>query len=240
MRIDRARLLVSLNRFVMADSGVVVGSPGVGSLILLGELGSVLDARGATYLFLMIDTLGEVTEAELREELGYGGTDLIASLAATARHEEKGLLIIDGYDAARNERTQKNALELIRRARLELRDSWNVIVSVRTYDARKSPELLDLFGQGGGGAGRNDPGIPCRHFVIPEFDDQELGQLRSTSPDLSTILDTATGEFKSPAANALSSLATGEASSRSRQSRTTRSDQIGSPAITAFLAAACC
>ena len=197
MRIDRARLLVSLSQFVTADSGVVVGSPGVGKSYLLGELGSVLDARGATYLFLMIDTLGEVTEAELREELGYGGTDLIASLAATARHEEKGLLIIDGYDAARNERTQKNALELIRRARLELRDSWNVIVSVRTYDARKSPELLDLFGQGGGGAGRSDPGIPCRHFVIPEFDDQELGQLRSTSPDLSTILDTATGEFKS-------------------------------------------
>jgi hypothetical protein len=147
MRIDRATLVADLNQFVRADSGVIVGGPGVGKSYALGELGDQLDAQGTAYLFLMIDTLGEVAEADLRRELGYEGTDLIASLAATDLLEEKGILIIDGYDAARNERTQKNALELIRRARQELRGKWNVVVSVRTYDARKSPELLDLFGK---------------------------------------------------------------------------------------------
>jgi hypothetical protein len=144
----------------------------------------------------MIDTLGEVTEADLRRELGYEGTDLIASLAGTDLLQERGILIIDGYDAARNERTQKNALELIRRARQELRGKWNVAVSVRTYDARKSPELLDLFGKGTLDSGPTDPAIPCRHFVIPALDDQDFDQLRTTSPELSKILDTATGDFK--------------------------------------------
>ena len=82
MRIDRATLLADLNHFVMADS-VIVGGPGVGKSYLLGELGEQLDAQGTPYLFLMIDTLGEVTEADLRRELGYEGADLIASLAGT-------------------------------------------------------------------------------------------------------------------------------------------------------------
>ena len=196
MRIDRATLLADLNQFVRADSGVIVGGPGVGKSYVLGELGDQLDAQGTAYLFLMIDTLGEVSEADLRRELGYEGTDLIASLSGTDLLEEKGILIIDGYDAARNEQTQKNALELIRRARQELRGRWNVVVSVRTYDARKSPELLDLFGQGTVDSGGVDPGIPCRHFVIPVLDDQDLDQLRATSPELSKILDVSTDDFK--------------------------------------------
>jgi hypothetical protein len=196
MRIDRATLLADLNHFVMADSGVIVGGPGVGKSYLLGELGEQLDAQGTPYLFLMIDTLGEVTEADLRHELGYEGTDLIASLAGTDLFEEIGILIIDGYDAARNERSQKNALELIRRARQELRGKWNVAVSVRTYDARKSPELLDLFGKGVVDSGPTDPAIPCRHFLIPALDDQDLNQLRTASPELSKVLDAATGDFK--------------------------------------------
>src|SRR5437764_12965521 len=142
MQTDRDTLLADLNDFVTADSGGVVGAPGSGKSYLLGQLGEQLDAQGTPYLFLMIDTLGELTEADLRRELGYEGTDLIASLAGTDLFEQTGILIIDGYDAARNERTQKNALELIRRARQELRGKWNVAVSVRTYDARKSPELL--------------------------------------------------------------------------------------------------
>ena len=121
MRIDRAALLADLNQFVRADSGVIVGGPGVGKSYVLGELADQLDAQDTAYLFLMIDTLGEVAEADLRRELGYEGTDLIASLAGTDLREEKGILIIDGYDAARNERTQKNALEM----------AWEVVVSGR-------------------------------------------------------------------------------------------------------------
>src|SRR5271154_837713 len=91
MRIERARLLADLNQFVMADSGVIVGGPGVGKSYLLGELGEQLDAKGTPYLFLMIDTLGEVTEADLRRELGFEGRDLIASLAGTDLLGETGM-----------------------------------------------------------------------------------------------------------------------------------------------------
>jgi hypothetical protein len=196
MRIDRATLLADLNQFVMADSGIIVGSPGVGKSYLLGELAEQLDTQGTPYLFLMIETLGELTEADIRRELGYEGTDLIASLDETNLREAKGILIIDGYDAARNERTQRNALELIRRARQDLRGKWNVAVSVRSYDARKSPELLDLFGKGPADSTPTDPTIPCRHFIIPALDDWDLDQLRIASPELSKVLDTATGDFK--------------------------------------------
>ena len=43
-------------------------------------------------------------------------------------------------------RRDKRFLNLIRRAIHALKDSWNVVVTVRTYDAMKSQELLDLFG----------------------------------------------------------------------------------------------
>ena len=117
--------------------------------------------------------LGNGTAETLQEELSYKG-DLIEKLKSISVSGKNAVLLFDAFDAARDEQTRKRFLILIRRAIQEL-VKWNVVVTVRTYDAKKSQELLDLFGS------PDDPqyqseDILCRHFTIPPFNENEILQ----------------------------------------------------------------
>ena len=92
--------------------------------------------------------------------------NLIDILKSIPISDKKGIILFDGFDAARDDRKRKNFLILIQRAIQEL-DNWNVIVTVRTYDAKKSQELLDLFGRMTIQIHRTyqTEGILCRHFT---------------------------------------------------------------------------
>ena len=177
MKIKREKLLNDLQDFVKRRNGVIIGSPGVGKTYLLKELYYSLESLEIPELILPIDQLGDGTDETLRKELSYEG-DLIERLKSVPVSDKKAILIFDAFDAARDEKTRKRFLTLIQRAIGELRESWNVIVTVRTYDAMKSQELLDLFGN----VDDTDliqyqsKDILCRHFTIPPFDENEILQ----------------------------------------------------------------
>ena len=177
MKIKREKLLNDLQDFAMRGNGVIIGSPGVGKTYLLKELYQSLESLEIPGLILPIDQLGDGTDRTLRKELSYEG-DLIERLKSVPVSGKNAVLLFDAFDAARDERTRKRFLYLIRRAILELRESWNIVVTVRTYDAKKSLELLDLFGN----PDETDliqyksKDILCRHFTIPAFDEHEILQ----------------------------------------------------------------
>ena len=178
MNIKREKLLNDLRDFAMRGNGVIIGSPGVGKTYLLKELYYSLESREIPELILPIDQLGDGTDETLRQELSYEG-NLIEKLESAPVSEKKAILIFDAFDAARNEQTRKNFLRLIQRAIHELKESWNVVVTVRTYDAKKSQELLDMFGNPDEEDifeyQSND--IRCRHFTIPPFSEDEILQV---------------------------------------------------------------
>ena len=177
IKINRDQLLHNLQDFASRGKGVIIGSPGVGKTYLLKELCQSLKSDGIPYLLLPIDKLGDGTKDTLQQELSYKG-DLIEKLQSVPVSEEKAILLFDAFDAARNEDTRQRFLRLIRRAVSKLSESWNVVVTVRTYDAEKSPELLDLF----------DPSddtdqtqyrskdIRCRHFKVLPLNEDEIRQ----------------------------------------------------------------
>ena len=177
MKIKREKLLKDLQDFAMQGNGVVIGSPGVGKTYLLKELYRSLESFEIPTLILPIDQLGDGTDKTLREELSYEG-DLIERLKSIPVSDKKAILLFDAFDAARNEQTRKRFLDLIRSAILELRESWNIIVTVRTYDGKKSQELLDLFGNPDNAdlIQYKSTDILCRHFTIPSFDEDEILQ----------------------------------------------------------------
>ena len=144
IKINREKLLKDLQNFASQGNGVIIGSPGVGKTYLLKELRQRLKSAEIPHLFLPIDQLGDGTNEDLQSELSYQG-DLIEKLKSVPVSDERATLLFDAFDAARNEKTRKRFLRLIRRGIHEL-DKWNVVVTVRTYDAKKSLELLDLFG----------------------------------------------------------------------------------------------
>ncbi len=173
MRIERKQLLNDLQDFASIGDGVVIGSPGIGKSYLLKELRRHLKSDGITHLLLRIDRLGDGTDETLQEALSYQG-DLIEKLKSMPVSGKNAILLFDAFDAARDEDTRNRFLNLIRRAIKEL-VKWNVVVTVRTYDAMKSRELLDLFGRPDD-VGYQTEGILCRHFTIPPFAEDEILQ----------------------------------------------------------------
>ena len=173
MKIDRKQLLNDLQDFASSGDGVVIGSPGIGKSYLLKELRRHLKSVGMTHLLLRIDRLGDGTDRTLQEALSYQG-DLIEKLKSMPISGKNAILLFDAFDAARNENARERFLQLIRRAIKEL-VKWNVLVTVRTYDAMKSRELLDLFGSPDDVEYQTQD-ILCRHFTIPPFAEDEILQ----------------------------------------------------------------
>ena len=201
MKINREKLLNNLQDFASRGNGVIIGSPGVGKTYLLNELCQSLKSVGTPHLLLSIDQLGNGMSKTLRQELSYEG-DLIKKLKSVPVSDKKAILLFDAFDAARNEKTRKRFLNLIRRAIQELRN-WNVIVTVRTYDAKKSQELLDLFGAPDDTdlTLYHTKGILCRHFTIPPLNEDELQQAFDQIPYLKSIYKSGSQDFKRLLAN---------------------------------------
>ena len=202
MKIKREKLLRDLQDFATRGNGVIIGSPGVGKTYLLKELYRSLEALEIPELILPIDQLGDGTDKTLREELSYEG-DLIERLKSVPVSGKKAILLFDAFDAARDEQARKRFLNLIRRAILELRESWNIIVAVRTYDAKKSQELLDLFGNPDDAdlIQYKSTDILCRHFTIPSFDEDEILQVFDQIGCPKSIYNEGSQDFKDILAN---------------------------------------
>lgn len=193
MKIERKHLLNDLQDFASRGDGVIIGSPGVGKTYVLKELRQRLKSTGRPHLLLRIDQLGNGTAETLQETLSYKG-DLIEKLKSIPVSGKNAILLFDAFDAARDEQTRKRFLNLIGRAIREL-VKWNVVVTVRTYDAKKSQELLDLFGS------PNDleyqsKDIPCRHFTIPPFNENEILQALSQIECPKSVYDDGSDDFK--------------------------------------------
>lgn len=211
IKINREKLLNDLKNFVSQGNGVIIGSPGIGKTYLLRELCQSLKSAEMPRLFLPIDQLGDGTQEDLSSALP-DGDDLIEKLKSIPVSNKKAILLFDAFDAARNEKTRKRFLRLIRRAIQEL-DKWNVVVTVRTYDAKKSQELLDLFGNPNTDLKQyHTEGILCRHFAIPPLNEDEIrqafnqieaeiGKAFGRTLDLKSIYESGSQDFKCLLAN---------------------------------------
>jgi hypothetical protein len=144
MKINRDALFADLTEFALSGSGVLIGPPGAGKSFALAELRQRLTAKSVPQLFLAVERLGAASPPEVAQVLQREG-DFIELLRTALGDAGPGILIFDGFDAARGEVERLGVLGLIARAVVELRGLWRVIVSVRTFDAKKSQRLLDLF-----------------------------------------------------------------------------------------------
>ncbi|MCY3739634.1 MAG: SMEK domain-containing protein [Candidatus Poribacteria bacterium] len=197
IKINREELRNGLLNFASRGNGVVIGSPGVGKTFLLKELHQYLKSNEIPHLLLPIDRLGNGTPEDLENGLSYKG-NLIERLKSVPVSDKKAILLFDAFDAARDEQTRKCFLSLIQQAIHKLSESWNIIVTVRTYDATKSQELLDLFGNLDEAdlTQYQSEDIPCRHFTIPPFNKNEILQALSQIGCPKSVYDDGSDDFK--------------------------------------------
>lgn len=191
MKIDRSQLIADLMAFATSGSGVVIGQPGAGKTHALVQLRERLKADGTPHLILPVERLGAATAPEISSILGREGDFVQLLQQAVAGTAKPAVLIFDGFDAARGENERAGVFQLILRTVNELRGSWHTIVSVRTFDARKSQRLLDLFPKH-----TKEKEAGCRTFSIPSLTDNEVAQVFPQIDGLKAVYDAGTPEFR--------------------------------------------
>ncbi len=188
MKVSRPELDAALLAFVRGGNGLVLGAPGVGKTHTLKALVSTLDEQRVPYLFVVVEDLGDATEEDLRRALGYGEGTFVDQLQPLFRLAA-GVVVFDGFDAARNADVRARVLQVIRAALRNAPQEWSIIVSVRNFDAAKSPSLIESFaGEKGKPPERfRDRNVRARHFAVPELTDDEVGQAVVQIPGLQRI-----------------------------------------------------
>jgi hypothetical protein len=188
-----------LRRFASDGSGVVVGEPGVGKSHELGLLAGELDRRRKAAYYIPIHMHAVESEADLARSLGLGCSlwKWLADMSAD-RGDAHGLLVLDGFDSARAEKERQFYLSLAARTSRQL-PGWHVLVSVRRYDASRSPSLLDLFPETPGAKSSHDyslEGTRCRHFYIPSLTEAEIAATVRGNQAMQQAYNGASSEFR--------------------------------------------
>jgi hypothetical protein len=195
VKIERPELLSRLTDFALTGNGVIVGRPGVGKSYALGELRGQLKMRGIPHLILPVERLGEGTETDVKNLLKREG-DFVSLLREVTEQSpiKPAVIIFDGFDAARGETQRAGMLRLIRQTVTELKGLWNTVVSVRTFDARKSSQLLELFPDSS--RETSETGIRCRHLLIPPLTFRELEQAFQQRPTIGQLYQQGSDDFR--------------------------------------------
>ena len=181
MNIPRPQLVADLLGSSARNNGLLVGDPGIGKSWALREVKVLAESRGTITELIAIDTIYAEDESELDAYVGWkhGLIDYLRRRSATS--PGKGLLLFDAFDAARSDKKRNLFLRLIRRCRTELRDNWNILVSVRTFDAEKSRELTAMFQLADALSARS------RQTSIPVLSDDEINSALNADSSLATL-----------------------------------------------------
>lgn len=180
INIKRDILLKELSEFSSGGSGLVVGNPGVGKSYILNQLKNFYLDKEILSILIRIDNLVEGTDEEIRQDLSLDGNWIDILKKIKINDDKKALLIFDAFDAARNETLRSRILKQIQKAKTELGQKWNIIVSVRTYDASKSQRLIELFPL----SENYTESVYCRKITIPPLTDEEVRDAVQTNPSL--------------------------------------------------------
>lgn len=189
MKINRDALLSQMTSFFQ-ENCVVTGDPGVGKSYLLAQVVKQQVDQRIPSAMISLDYLSDGSDEDINRLLGINGINWLDSLKRiNIPPGRKGILIFDAFDTIRDEKLKKQILHQIATAQKDL-EGYSIIVSVRTYDASKSPSLIKLFPQQ-----YHHDQVHCRRFVIPELSEQELHDFLTGEDKLRAIYEGGTDKL---------------------------------------------
>lgn len=192
INIKRDKLLKELIEFSSGGSGLVVGNPGIGKSYILNQLKDLYLDQEILSILIRIDNLVEGTDEEIRQDLNLEGEWIPVLKKIKINDGKKAILIFDAFDAARNEILRSRILKQIQKAKTELGQKWNIIVSVRTYDASKSQKLIELFPL----SENYNESVYCRKITIPPLTDEEVRDAVQANSSLLNFFNEGTTALK--------------------------------------------
>ncbi|MBN2776863.1 MAG: hypothetical protein JXR36_04440 [Bacteroidales bacterium] len=194
MKIDRNILIDKLVDFSQQSSGLIIGDPGIGKSFALAKMAEKLIDQNIPIVLFRIDTMVDGSDETISSCIGCKENWLeFLNKVEILNKSFKAVLIFDAFDATRDFDTRKQFLKQISLAKNGLKN-WNILVSVRKYDARKSPLLNNIFNVSSGHLGNKVPILEIESLNEEELesafiDNQTLGDVyRNANENLKTIL----------------------------------------------------
>lgn len=174
------------------QSFVVVGEPGAGKSGALYETFERLRRDGCDIVAIATEKVEATSLGSLRNELSLAHE--LGDVLANWNGPERGIVVIDALDAARDPRAADLFLDVVRLVLDSPGTRWSVVISIRKYDLRYNNKVKRLFPQGPI-TSFIDPEFSVAHVNVPLFDDTEIDQIKTQSPELKALVDTAAGKL---------------------------------------------
>ena len=176
----------------------VVGDAGAGKSACTYEALQQLHADGAEVIVIAAELIEAHSDVALGRELRINRPlhELLEAWPV-----ERGVLVVDGLDAARDDMTKQVLVRLIEQ--VTGGDSrFHVLASLRTFDLRNSLRLGRLLSahEGDEDEYRRSEFAAIEHFWVPELTEDELAQLATGAPPLHVVLQAATPAVRELAA----------------------------------------
>ena len=195
MELNRMDLLTQLERMAQSGSLLVVGGPGAGKSWLLRRFAAEREEAGDAALLILAEEHNYVESLSQLEESLKTPAGIMPTLKAYKGTRK--FLIIDSLDALRAEASQRVFRQLIRQIHRELPE-WKVVAGIRSFDAKESLELQELFPL----SPDELTGMKARHITVPIFTDLEIEDAKQQDVRLRPIFESASAALRTILRNA--------------------------------------
>lgn len=187
IKLDRKPVHVMHDLVDQGRSFLVVGEPGAGKSGSLHDLIKLLQNDKRDVFAIAAEQISASSFGDIQRELNLQSP--LNNVLMNWRGAERGVVVIDALDAARNPEALKLFIDIARQI-IRVSDRWSVVISIRKYDLRHNDTLKSMLPRGQLSE-FIDPEFSTAHVNIPLLSDEEREQLASLSPKLGALIQKA-------------------------------------------------
>jgi len=169
---------------------LIIGNPGSGKTWLMTNVAKKLSNENIPNLIIRADSIQVNSISDFKRVLGINNP--IEEALNYISGGKLSILFIDALDAARSEAKQSIYRQFINLVLTRCKD-WFVVASIRTYDAKHSRELLNLFPSGTTDVPQEFrlTDIRYRHLYVPLLSESEINEVLEQIPSLKAVYEKA-------------------------------------------------
>jgi len=196
LNLKREKLVSCFLDLIKGGTLLVLGKPGVGKTWLIATGIEKLKQNGIPVFPIRADVLDVNSLSDFQNALGLDNS--LENILNYKSSGKRGVVFIDALDAARSEVKQLVFRQLISLILTKCKN-WSIVASIRTYDARHSKALLDLFPS-------ETTNMPhdfklsetnYRHIYVPELSDLDINEALNQMPELKALYNSGNTKLKS-------------------------------------------